>query len=166
VSQAAPVTPPGAIDLRPLCAAFASGVAIVTSHGRGVGPVGFTATSFASVSLSPPLVLVCLDVRAECHGVFAVADRMGISVLSAAQEDVAMRFAKRGEDKFGKTPIVLGQHVDVPLVEGALVHLECRMFSRTPAGDHTILIGEVVAGRRLAGEPLVYHDRTFLKTLR
>lgn len=152
------------VDIRPLCAAFASGVTVVTTAAGGV-PLGFTATSFSSVSLDPPLVLVCLDLRADCHAAFAGADRMGISVLSSGQLDVAMRFAKKGEDKFRGIPVSPGSIVDVPLIEGALVHLECRMHTRTPAGDHTLLLGEVVAGRRFDGAPLVYHDRSFVRTM-
>ena len=150
-----------AVDFRHLVGGFASGVTIVTTRGADGTPHGFTATSFSSVSLEPPLVLVCLDVKADCHLAFGEAEAMAINILGAGQRDVAMRFASRGSDKFAGIATEIGAHTGVPLIEGAIVQIECRMHTRTRAGDHTVLIGEVLAGRRVDHPPLLYHARAF-----
>jgi flavin reductase ActVB len=111
--------------------------------------------------MAPPLVLVCLDVGADSHSVFSTAESMTISILGTAQRDVAMRFAKRGENKFTGLSTADGEHTGLPLIDGAVAHLECRMHARHPAGDHTILVGEVLAGHSHHGEALLYGDRAF-----
>lgn len=142
-------------------ARWASGVTVVTCQGAGGEPVGFTATSFSSVSLDPPLVLVCLDQHAESHVAFARADFMTISVLAAGQGDVAMRMAKRGAGKFEGVVTRRGARTGGLLVEGALATLECRMHARLDGGDHTILVGEVLEAAVSEGEPLLYYQRRF-----
>ena len=148
-------------ELRQVAARFAAGVTVVTTRSADGVAAGFTATAFSSVSMEPPLVLVCLALTADCHPAFSVASAMAISVLGASQADVAMKFATRGTDKFAGVPVTPGEATGMPLVEGAIAHLECAMWSRVPAGDHSILIGQVVRGRTTEGEPLVYAGRAF-----
>lgn len=140
---------------------FASGVTVVTTVDReGMTPVGFTASAFSSLSLDPPLVLVCLDRKAESHRAFQQARTMAVSILAKEQADLAMRFAKRGEDKFtgGTTPGALtGCHV----VDGALAQLECEIEHLLPGGDHSIVVGRVVGVTLGEAAPMVHFNRSF-----
>lgn len=143
-------------------ARFASGVTVVTTAEPGGPPVGFTASAFSSLSLDPPLVLVCLEKKAESHSAFSTADHFAISVLAEDQGDTAWRFAKRGTDKFAGFESEPGEATGLPLVPGAHVQLECRMYDRLPGGDHTILIGEVLSARSDdESAPLVHYNRLF-----
>jgi flavin reductase ActVB len=140
---------------------FASGVTIVTTTDAQGSSVGFTASAFSSLSLDPPLVLVCLDKRAECYEAFAASEGMAISILAVGQNDIATRFASRGADKFGPGGLERGELTGLPLVEGATVRMECAIVDRPDGGDHTILIGKVLAARTEAVAPLLHYNRAF-----
>jgi flavin reductase ActVB len=143
---------------RDALAQFASGVTIVAArHGEHLA--GLTATAFSSVSLAPPLVLVCVAHTASSYEAIVNAEHVGISVLATEQDGVALQIAKHGADKFDGVRLVPGR--SVPLVEGALVHLECRRHARYDAGDHTIYLAEVLAASLGKGEPLLHHARRF-----
>ena len=146
---------------RHLVGAFPSGVTIVTAPDRGGGYWGFTASSFISVSLDPPLVLVALDAKADCFPAFEAAEAFVVNVLSAGQKEVALRFATRGADKFAGLSTSPGKHTGGPIIDGVAAHLECVMHERHVAGDHALLIGLVVGGERAEVEPLLYYHRTF-----
>jgi len=141
---------------RDALAQFASGVTIIAAR-QGEQLAGLTATAFSSVSLEPPLVLVCVARAAGAHEAVLNAGRVGISVLAAEQGWVARQFARHGVDKFDGVPLVPGD--GVPLVDGALAHLECRPHARHAAGDHTILVAEVVAASAAGGKPLLHYSR-------
>ncbi|KUF18273.1 flavin reductase family protein [Streptomyces silvensis] len=152
----------GSGDFRDAMARFAAGVVVVTTVGDEGVPRGFTASSFCSVSLNPPLVLVCLADSADSFTAFASCGHFAVSVLSPEHRPLAERFATKGADKFAsdglsRTPGGL------PSVAGALAELDCEVHARHPAGDHVILIGRV-SGTRLsegAGSPMVYYERAF-----
>ncbi len=152
----------GAAAFRAAMARFPSGVVVATTLDANKVSRGFTASAFCSVSLDPPLVLVCLGRDAECHVAFAAAERLAISILAPGQDAVALRFATRGADKFA------GEHMadgpgGLPVVREAAAVLDCRLQSALPGGDHTILLC-AVRGVTLAGEPgagLVHHARRF-----
>lgn len=150
-----------AVDFRNAMARFASGVTVVTTHDRAGQPVGFTASAFSSLSLDPPLVLVCLEKRADCWDAFMAAPRFAVSILAAGQDDIAMRFATKSIDKFAGAPLVSGDATGLPLIAGATVHLECRLFDKPDGGDHTILIGEVLRASSSDDPPLLHFNRTF-----
>jgi flavin reductase ActVB len=139
---------------------FASGVTVVAAFDAGV-PVGFTATGFSSVSLVPPLVLVCIDRTARVHDPIVAALYFGVSILQECQAALAMRFAQRGVDRFRSVSLKTNGTAGVPLIEGALANLRCRHHAHHPAGDHTILVGEVVDATVAAGEPLLHFARLF-----
>jgi len=128
---------------------------------------GFTASSFTSLSLSPPLVMVCLDRSASTHAAFTAADRFLVNVLAWDQADIARRFAVSGTDRFaaGDTvPMELG----LPGIPGAAARVACRMHAVLEGGDHSILIGRVIGcgPAEPATEPreaLVYVDRGFAR---
>ncbi|HCB05126.1 MAG TPA: flavin reductase family protein [Nocardioides sp.] len=146
--------------LRDALASFPSGVTIVTTTDSDGRWWGFTASSFCSVSMDPPLVLVCLATSAECHAAFAVAEEWVIQVIHPDHVEVAGRFATRGADKFGGG-FQPGPH-GLPVLDEAIVTLHCRSHQRHLAGDHTILVGEVLSAEAdLAREPAVYFRRGF-----
>jgi flavin reductase (DIM6/NTAB) family NADH-FMN oxidoreductase RutF len=118
---------------REALAQFGSGVTVVTARGS-VGPVGFTASAFTSVSLAPPLVLVCVAGRASAHDVVVAADAFGVNVLSERQQWVAEQFARSGVDRFERVPLRAEHPGGVPLVEGAIVHLGCRRYAAQRGG--------------------------------
>ena len=111
-------------DFRQAMSQFPSGVTIVTTRD-GATASGFTASAFSSLSLNPPLVLVCLQKDADCYEAFAHAKAMSVSILAVGQSEIAMRFATRGADKFGPGGLVDGEITGNPLVEGATVQMEC-----------------------------------------
>jgi flavin reductase (DIM6/NTAB) family NADH-FMN oxidoreductase RutF len=142
-------------DFRRALAQFASGVTAVTTRDASGRPLGLTVTAFSSVSLDPPLVLVCVDARSETHAGFRDSGAFGVSVLSEAQEEVSKQFAWGGPAKFDKVETVTGS-TGVPLVAGALAHLECRVAAAHVTGDHTVYVGEIVAMAAHPGRPLTY----------
>jgi flavin reductase (DIM6/NTAB) family NADH-FMN oxidoreductase RutF len=142
-------------DFRRALAQFASGVTAVTTRDAGGRALGLTVTAFSSVSLEPPLVLVCVDRRSEANAGFRDSGAFGVSVLAEEQEEVSKQFAWGGPAKFEKVETIEGG-TGVPLVARALAHLECRIVAAHPAGDHTIYVGEIVAMSTRPGRPLVY----------
>jgi len=133
---------------------FASGVTVVTTAHDGQ-LYGMTVASFASLSLHPPLVLVCIERSVKTHDAIAAAGRYGVSILRSSQADISSRFASRRDDKFDGVELIEGA-LDVPLIAGALTAIECRLYDRLPGGDHTIFIGEVMNIHTTEGDPLLY----------
>jgi len=140
---------------------FPSGVCIVTTRDADARPRGFTASAFSSLSLDPPLVLVCLDQKAESHEVFQAAQTFAISILASHQMAIAIQFATKSAEKFGGVAVAAGTETGHLLIPEAVVHLECKMHQTVSAGDHTILIGEVAAASVFEGEPLVFYNRLY-----
>ncbi len=142
-------------------ARFPTGVAIVTTVDEHDTPYGLTVSSFCSVSLDPPLVLVCLARSARCFPVFARTGDFAVSVLRPRHAELALRFADRTAEKFGRGGFARTSRGGV-VVDDALATVECKVDRRHAAGDHVILVGEVV-GQPLAdtGSPAVYFDRRF-----
>jgi flavin reductase ActVB len=140
---------------------FASGVTIVTTTDSSGANSGFTASAFSSLSLNPPLILVCLDRKADCFPAFAEATTFGVSILAEPQQDIAMRFATRGADKFSGGGLVPGPTTSIPLVEGALAQLECGMHAQLDGGDHIILVGAVKTATVSDAKPMVHYSRQF-----
>ena len=154
--------PPLAVDtlaFRQALSQFAAGVTVVTTRCADGSPRGLTVTAFCSVSLDPPLVLVSIDNRSEAHDGFA-AGTFAVSVLAEGQEEVSRRFAVPGPEKFAAIECVPGTSGAL-LVPEALAHLQCRVVSVVPGGDHTIYLGQVEEAHVRAGKPLVYHGRGY-----
>jgi flavin reductase ActVB len=142
-------------------ARFASGVTVVTARNADGAFVGFTASAFSSLSLDPPLLLVCLQKDADCYRAFMESDNFAVSILAHGQAEIAMRFATKAIDKLADTPVTLGTIAGLPLVSGASAHCECRMHQRVNGGDHTILVGQVIRAEISDAEPLLHYDRMF-----
>ncbi|UIX29241.1 flavin reductase family protein [Streptomyces sp. GQFP] len=145
---------------REAMASFPSGVTIVTTTDETGKERGFTATSFCSVSMEPPLVLVCLAANAECHPAFTSAARWLVHVITDEHTELAMRFATRGADKFAHPGFTLNEH-GLPTLDGASVTLECTTHAIHPAGDHTVLVGRVDDVHLSDGTPTLYYRRNF-----
>jgi flavin reductase (DIM6/NTAB) family NADH-FMN oxidoreductase RutF len=143
---------------------FASGVTVVTTKDTAGTTYGLTVSAFSSVSLDPPLVLICVDNRSSAHAGFGSTSLFGISVLSQEQEALSRRFARGGSEKFVGLELETGAHGMV-LVPGALAQLECRIVRTVPAGDHTIYLGEVLALAATPGAPLVYHASSYTRVV-
>ena len=139
---------------RAAMAHFASGVTVVTTEHEGRA-YGMTVASFASLSLHPPLVLVCIEKLVKTHDAIAAAGKFGVSILASGQADVSSRFATRSEDKFAGLETDRGS-LGVPLIRGAITTLECTLRQQLPGGDHSIFVGEVVHARTSEGAPLLY----------
>lgn len=130
--------------LRNAFGSFMTGVTVVTSHDEAGQPLGFTANSFTSVSLEPPLVLVCLANTSSNFETFARTTKFAINILSEAQIDVSNTFARPVEDRFATVDWQAGPHGS-PILEGVSAWFDCAMHKTVDAGDHLILIGEVKA---------------------
>jgi flavin reductase (DIM6/NTAB) family NADH-FMN oxidoreductase RutF len=134
---------------------FASGVTVLTTHTVDHRDLGMTASAFASVSIDPPLVLACVDRTASMASPLEEATHLAVHVLRADQEDLSRRFAGDESDRFAGLAVSRGAG-NVPLLEGALARLQCRIVARHPEGDHVIVVAEVLAADVTDGEPLLY----------
>jgi len=142
-------------EFRRVLSHFAAGVTIVSTVGDDGKPYGLTATAFTSVSLEPPLVLVCIDKAAESYPHFHSSRVFAVNFLGADHEHLSRRFAVSGGDKF-KYLVVSRGVTGAPLLAEALGHLECRTVDIFEGGDHTIFVGQVEAGDAHDGNPLLY----------
>jgi flavin reductase (DIM6/NTAB) family NADH-FMN oxidoreductase RutF len=133
---------------------FASGVTVVTTEHDGTA-YGMTVASFASLSLHPPLVLICIEKSVKSHDAIDAAGIFGVSILSGSQAEISGRFASRSDDKFTGVA-VSKRELGVPLIDGAICTLECRVQDRLAGGDHTIFVGEVTSAETGDEPPLVY----------
>lgn len=141
--------------LRRAFGTFATGVTITTTIGPDGQPVGFTANSFSSVSLDPPLLLVCLARSAGSFPSFRDTGFFAVNILSEAQREASTRFATRGADKFAAVDWHKGPS-GAPLIDGAVAWFDCRTEEILPAGDHVILLGRVTAFDHTDAAPLGY----------
>lgn len=139
---------------------FATGVAVVTTRHDGT-PHGMTVNSLTSVSLDPPLLLVCLTTGARTTDAVLGAGRFVVNVLAARQEHIALRFARRGEEHFAGLDVDQGGPHDLPVVPGALVHADCTVDRSVTAGDHVVVFGRVGALCRVDATPLAFHGGRF-----
>jgi flavin reductase (DIM6/NTAB) family NADH-FMN oxidoreductase RutF len=142
--------------LRDAMGCFATGITIVTALDASGAPAGLTANSFTSVSLDPPLLLVCIANTSGTAPILRDAVHFGVNVLQIGQQPASNRFASKGEDRFANLPWAPGQ-TGVPLLGGSLVSFECQRESLHEAGDHFILVGRVVRAQfEPHRDPLLY----------
>lgn len=137
---------------------FPTGVTVMTAEVDHI-PHGMTANAIASVSLEPPMVLVCVDRSAHMSSVVERSGRFALSMLAADQAALSNRFADParglGAEEFDGVDVERGV-LDVPLLTGAVAHLECEVERIVPAGDHLVVLGQVVALTSTVDEPLAY----------
>ena len=139
---------------------FAAGVTVVTTLDRERQPHGLTATAFTSVSLEPPLVLVCIDKKTETYPHFAPAGVFAVNFLGAEQRDLSQHFAKHGGDKFSGLAWQRGV-LGTPILAGSIGHVECRIINGYEGGDHTIYVGEIEAADANEGAPLLHFRHAY-----
>lgn len=144
--------------LRDALGLFGTGVTVVTAQGPN-GPVAITANSFSSVSLSPALVLWSVDLNSDRCPIFREAKFTAIHVMSHDQANLALRFAKNGED-FDAVDWTRSD-TGVPLLNGCLSRFECETFADHPGGDHRILVSQVLRVTRSDTDPLLFAKGRF-----
>lgn len=135
---------------------FATGVTVVTMDHPD-GPKGITVNAFLSLSLTPPLVGIAIDRGANAHATLANARAYGVSVLAASQRELSNRYAGR-LDVPEASFVRLGP---VPVIEGAIAQLACRIVQSVPTGDHTLFVGEVEHAYTSSGRPLLYFQGSY-----
>jgi flavin reductase (DIM6/NTAB) family NADH-FMN oxidoreductase RutF len=152
---AEPLAPIDPDSLRALLRRQAASVAVVTAAGEP--PAGFTATSFTSVSLRPPLVSFCVATASSSWPAVAQAGHIAVHLLGEHQQDIARTFAQSGIDRFAAHPRWRPGPHGVPLLHEPVAWLLCRVTKRVTAGDHAIVLAEPLTGRYRDGAPLLYH---------
>jgi flavin reductase (DIM6/NTAB) family NADH-FMN oxidoreductase RutF len=157
--QHAPVT---SEEFRRACGRFATGVTIASVVDAKGTPHGLTVSSFTSVSLDPPLILICLGHAVSAIHHFRAASHFGINILAEDQRALSERFARKGHDRFDGVVWQAGQ-TGVPLLPGALAAIECAVHRIVPMGDHDILVGEMVHAQVREGEPLLHFGGKYRK---
>ena len=150
---------------RGLIGQFATGVTVVTTNVDG-RLHGMTANAVCSLSLEPLQLLVCVDRESNCYQQMQRAEAFGLSILASDQEEISNVFARTTAPAAGSLLGVAFRQggLGEPLIENALVHIECRIAERIDGGDHIIVIGDVVAGERLRdAEPLLFHGGRYAR---
>lgn len=152
-------------EFRAALGMFATGVTIVTARGPDGAPVGLTANSFNSVSLTPPLVLWSLSRRAGSMAAFSAGSHYAINILAADQHALAERFASKAVDRFAGVAWHEGA-AGAPVIDGAVAVFECFNRSRYDEGDHVIFVGEVErCAHRAGAQPLIFHGGRYYTEL-
>lgn len=152
----------GKDEFRRALSRFASGVTIVTTR-EGSGRLhGITVSSFASVSLEPPLILVCIEKTTGSHRALLESEFFVVNILAEGQDELSNRFASQIADKFDGVDFRTGIG-EVPVLSDALVALECRLAYAHEGGDHTIFVGSVEKSSVTNENPLVYWHGNYRK---
>lgn len=137
---------------------YPTGVTIVTTVDSDGEPVGLTVNSFASVSLDPLMVLWCIDKRFSALGAFMTSDKFAVHVLAEDQKDACWTFAGKVPDRFSKVEWSFSSQ-QLPVISGSLGVFECKKVQQIDAGDHYILVGEVIELEKHEKEPMLYFRR-------
>ena len=140
---------------------WASGVSVITANSPD-GELGMTATSFASVSMDPPQILVCINDSAETGAAILEDKKFAVNILTAAQEQVSNQFAGGSsmQERFANVTWHKGE-LGLPLFDEALVSLECSVVQQVRAGTHWVVIGEIQSTQCQSGEPLLYFNSSY-----
>ena len=152
----------GADEFRSALSRFPSGVTVVTTRDREGVFHGITVSSFASLSLEPPLILVCIEKTTGSHYALQESEFFVVNVLAEGQENLSNRFASQISDRFDGVDFRLGLG-DVPVLENVLATLECRLAYAHEGGDHTIFVGLVEKSEVKSEKPLVYWHGDYRK---
>lgn len=142
-------------EFRAALGRFASGVTVITTRDAAGNLHGITVSAFSSVSMTPPLVLICIEKTTGSHHAFIESKRFAANILSSRQSGISDQFAFRHEDKFDGIDYRLGIG-GVPLIDDCLANIECRVVNEYDGGDHTIFVGEVESVTTADADPLVY----------
>lgn len=166
--QACPSAAADPIDAAGFRAAMSTVVApvtVVTARDDFGKPFGFTASSVVSLSLDPPLLLVCADRKAGSHDPLVAATHFCVNVIGVNGTDLALRFGSHRDDKFDNVELD-DSSAEAPSLPAALSRIFCAVHGIRDGGDHTIVLGRVISFRHRAGEPLAWWDRGFQRLVR
>jgi flavin reductase (DIM6/NTAB) family NADH-FMN oxidoreductase RutF len=141
-------------EFRQALGQYASAVTVVTAQHEGAR-LGITVTAFCSLSLEPPLVLVCIGKRARMHPALEAGELFAVNFLAADQQYISQRFASPDPDPFRDIATKAGK-LGTLQIDGSLAAIECRIVDRLPGGDHTIFVGQVEASDVGHGQPLLH----------
>jgi flavin reductase (DIM6/NTAB) family NADH-FMN oxidoreductase RutF len=139
---------------------FASGVTVVTARDTDSTDMGMTVSAFSSLSLTPPLVLVCIDRTATMHELLCTTPHFVVNILASDQEAIARRFADKDAKRFDGIGYERGRR-GIAVLDDVLASLECHRVAHHDAGDHTIVIGEVEHANMRDAKPLLYYRGGF-----
>lgn len=143
-------------DLRAFAGHFATGVAVVTTRDAGGACYGLTMNAVTSLSLNPPLLLICLDNESSTLRAMRESNHFCLHFLAAGQEALSNLFSTKRDDKFATLDYAVGEF-GTPVLSDVIAASECEVVSKYPGGDHTIIVGAVKAVTVSGGEPLLYH---------
>lgn len=136
---------------------FATGVTVVTTRDDTGADCGMTVSAFSSVSLRPPLVMVCIGHEASMAPAMSRAEFFAVSILERRQEPLSRHFADTDAMRFEGVGFTRGRATGMALIDDALAWLECRVVQRVEVGDHTIIIGDVLEATPRGDHPLLYY---------
>ncbi len=146
-----------ATGFRRACAQWATGIAVVTATDKSGFPHGMTANSFTSVSLEPPMILICVDYRAAILPLLETGASLAVNVLAENQAEISSRFASRVEDRFENLDWTMSL-ANNPVLAGTLAVFEGSVAQAVPAGDHQIIVAQVDRAEYREGRPLIYFE--------
>jgi flavin reductase (DIM6/NTAB) family NADH-FMN oxidoreductase RutF len=147
--------PVSSADFRSALSRFASGVTVVTTKDAREKTFGITVSAFCSVSLDPPLVLICIEKTTGSHHAFEQSGRFTVNILASNETAISEHFASLIEDKFAGVEHAVDEH-GIPILTGSLATLQCRLFKALDGGDHSIFLGEVEHVIVRDADPLIY----------
>ena len=142
-------------EIRNVMGHFATGVTVITTKDKAGKPFGLTVNSFTSLSLNPPLVVVCIDTTVDCYSCFDESKVFAVNVLSENQEELSRRFATKGIEKFEGIKWHMGESGS-PLLDGVIGSVECKVVHSYEGGDHTIFLGEILTATAKGDRPLLF----------
>ena len=154
------IPPVDAAAFRAALGQFATGITVITARDEAGLDQGMTVSAFCALSLTPPLVLVCIGHDATLAPTLAGASHFGVSVLGESQAALSRRFADAAAVRFDGVEHQRGV-TGAALLSGAVAQLECRIAAKFPGGDHTIVVGEVIAAAAAGGAPLLHYQSTY-----
>jgi flavin reductase (DIM6/NTAB) family NADH-FMN oxidoreductase RutF len=143
-------------DFKAIMSSFGSGVTVVTTVDGAGKLSGITVSAFSSLSLDPPLCLVCIDKRAASSAALTESKKFAVNILSDQQEAVSNGFARSVADKFAEVNHEAGPVTGCPVLPEALAWMECEVTDITAGGDHDIFVGKLVNVQVNEGKPLLY----------
>ena len=142
-------------EIRNVLGHFATGVTVITTKDSTGKPFGLTVNSFTSLSLNPPLVIVCVDKTVDCYSCFDESKVFAVNVLNEDQEELSRRFATKGIEKFEGIQWRMGENGS-PLLDGVIGAIECKVTHSYEGGDHTIFLGEILSATAKGDRPLLF----------
>jgi flavin reductase (DIM6/NTAB) family NADH-FMN oxidoreductase RutF len=151
--------------LRSTLGQFTTGIILITTLDLQGRFHGMTANSFTSVSLSPPLILVCVGVQNQTHNFISVQKKFGVNILSTQQRELSLYFAKTVKERPQQdAPETMVSQNGIPCLQRSLGFLGCSLVAAHPQGDHTIYVGnveEIITGGDLGSSPLIFYESSF-----